>query len=174
MSVGSCDTVLQYNSQQREPTESLEIICSLCFSLLLDICAKSHTVSGKPDGGHNTVLPEPLFQRQYIIYDACIRLIELASTPLIDHEDDYDFQNFVSVAAAAECVCVGFSLTNIDQLFLGSSAGCRQNSYAERCVTFAVEGCVCVCTMCVCLREVGCSFVEATYVPSVQEMKQRG
>lgn len=38
------------------------------------------------------------------------------------------------------------------------------------------------CTVCKCmcvylilrLREVGCSFVEATYVPSVQEMKQGG
>lgn len=84
-------------------------------------------------------------------------------------------KNFVSVAAA-ECVGSGF----IYRLaFLDRSAGCRHNSYARVLHKFGRVGpwtCVQYVSACARLivrsRQAACSFAEATYVPSVQEMKQ--
>lgn len=63
--------------------------------------------------------------------------------------------------------------------FLDPSVGHRQNPYNECCISLA-EPWMCVqygkCArmhLIVCAwREVGCSFVEATCIPSVQEVKQ--
>ena len=85
-------------------------------------------------------------------------------------EDESVFQNFASVAAA-ECVGSRFIYRSA---VLDSSVGCGQNSYADCCISLAARarGCVYSMKAIVCSREVGCSFVEATYAPSVQEMRQ--
>ncbi len=93
-----------------------------------------------------------------------------------DNQETFDFQNFVSVAAA-ECVGSRFIYRSA---FLDSSAGYRHNSYAGSVLhkfgRRAADGytvCESVCVrVWLCVKEVGCCFVEATFVPSVQEMKQ--
>lgn len=58
---------------------------------------------------------------------------EAISASWLDYEDEFDFQNFVTVAAA-ECVGSRFIYR---PAFLDSSAECRQNSYAECCISLA-------------------------------------